>query len=205
MSRKLTLILLAVLAAFVCVPAFAAVQNIKVSGDITMRGIYHNNYDLEGTDWPDVNMGANKYGEDRDAIFQTAARLRVDADLTDNVTATVSIGNFREWDAVGNQAEDIVIDLANVTLREMLYSPLTVVIGRQNLVFGKQMIIGNGLLLDPSGTVINREFSPFNGYDAVRGTLDLNPWTIDVVWAKMLETDDQGDPRQAAPGGNQLK
>ncbi|MBU4141214.1 MAG: hypothetical protein KKA80_04900, partial [Candidatus Omnitrophica bacterium] len=145
MSRKIALFCALIgLVAFVAHPAYAEVQNIKVSGDIQALGVYRNNYDLE--DGKVIFGGGadiDSYpAEDTDSLFMSVVRLRVDADLTDNVSACVRLANLREWDVAEAAADDIVLDLAYVTLKEMLYSPLTLVIGRQILQYGDGLILG---------------------------------------------------------------
>lgn len=183
-------------------PAFAEVQNIKVSGDIQALGIYRNNYDMEDGRVVQGN-GANDFvysAEDEDSMLVSIARLRVDADLTDNVSACVRLANLREWDTTLAAADDIVIDLASITLKELLYSPLTVVVGRQELLYGKGLIVGPGLFRDSSAALAYDDLSPLQAYDAVRAILDYDPWTVELVAAKMYESDD--DASGAAVGRN---
>jgi len=172
--------------------AYAEVQNIKVSGDIEALAVYRNNYDLEDEfvfDYDDSN-NASQAG-DTDSFLMSIIRLQVDADLTDNVAASVRVANLREWDASGGaENEDIVLDLANVTLREMLYSPLTMIIGRQELNYGNGLIVGNGRYLDESGTLAYTDLSTLHGYDAVQAILDYDPLTLSLVMAKITENDD---------------
>ncbi|MBN3038857.1 MAG: hypothetical protein JW869_05500, partial [Candidatus Omnitrophica bacterium] len=150
--------------ALIAAPAYAEVQNIKISGDITAMALYRENYDLLDSRMAAIDDQVtviNRYvADDADSEFVSVVRLRVDADLTDNVGATVALANLREWDqdrnmdtnaATGapfnlglvaasetNQDDaSIVLDLAYITLKEMLYSPLTLVIGRQNLAYGR--------------------------------------------------------------------
>lgn len=226
MSRKIALFcLLAGVLAFIAGPVYAEVQNIKISGDITAMGVYRNNYDLEGGRMIAVNaqpnIGALDYLEDdQDSFLMSIIRLRVDADLTDNVAATIGLANLREWDNDDNRMvrpasgipydpnnasatawprlqrdvvqdeASIILDLAYITLKEMLYSPLTLVIGRQNLSYGTGMIVGNGLYRDPNNSIAYNDLSVLHGYDAVRAVLDYDPWTLDLVFAKMQEGDD---------------
>ena len=49
MSKKLTLILALAILVGICLPAFAEVQNVKVSGDIDILGIFRDEYDLNET------------------------------------------------------------------------------------------------------------------------------------------------------------
>lgn len=199
MRQFVGLCALVVAVALVAVPAFAEVQNVKVSGDINVRGISRDNYDLRKTTSP----GSSSNDDRIDVLLQTT-RLRVDADLTDNVAAAVQLANQRFWDADNDASNNIDLNLAYVTLKELVYSPLTVTIGRQDLVFGTGFIVGPGLLGDPdlvfnaaSGTLGNtgyphsaiaREYSVDNGYDAIRATLDFAPLTVDVIRAKITDT-----------------
>lgn len=203
MSKRLVLVFCALLAFAFAVPAFAAVQNIKVSGDILTRGIIRNDFDLTKDD-----AGS----DDNISVFNTVTRLRVDADLTDNVSTTVRIGNERNWDQADWDTQDINLDLAYVSLKEFLCSPLTLTIGRQELHFGNDMIMGDGVgrpWWDINNTVVgtnqttnydgtpglfgladngvNGDLSLRKSFDAIRGTLNYDPLVIDVVYAMLRE------------------
>lgn len=190
MSKKLTLIFaLAMLVGFV-LPAFAEVQNVKVSGDITIYGIYRDEYDLDDR--------ADSDASDDHSFYASITRLRVDADLTDNVQATVRLYNERDWDQEDAYADEtqINLDLAYLTLKEMLYSPLTLVLGRQNLRFGNALIVGDPdtnarIVTDENGLgdTMAEDLSARKAFDALRATLDYAPWTIDLILAKIDETE----------------
>ncbi len=200
--RRLILVGLLAFAVALTGTAYAEVQNIKVSGDIGMAGISHNNYDLkeknrnfshEGTGGPD-----NVSNDDSENFFLSTVHLQVDADLTDNVSTSVRLINQRKWDAQTAAFDNVNLDNAYVTLKEFLYSPLTIVAGRQNLIYGNQFIVGNGRLADPEGVfpstattgaqATGREFSAYNSFDAIRAILDFAPLTIEAFVAKNNET-----------------
>ena len=181
--KKLGLTLLAV--ALMAVPASASVQNIKVSGDVDSTWLVRDQFDLGAVG--SVTNDKQYYQN----LLITQTRLRVDADLTDNVSATIAMINERAWgedDETSNGNNDIDINLAYVTLREMLYSPLTVIIGRQNFAYG------NSFIIDSAG--VNNEVSvgglrgvaedltKRTALDAVRMVFDYSPLTIDIVAAK---------------------
>lgn len=186
--------------------ARAEVQNIRVSGDIDLKAMSYHNYDLKEKQLNFSHPGSvGAVSNDDDARFLlSTVHLQVDADLTDNVSATVRLLNQRVWDAQVTGDDSIVLDNAYVTLREFLYSPLTVIAGRQNLVYGNGFIVGNGRLADPEGTFgtvdsgvagagvhtggIGQEHSAFNSFDAVRAILDYAPVTFEAVYAKTDET-----------------
>ncbi len=171
------------LVALVAMPAFASVQNVKVSGDIESTYVVRNQFDLG-------NQNATlKY---RQNFLLTQTRLRVDADLTDNVQTTVGLINERVWGAdvdTSNGSNDIDLNLAYVTLKEMLYSPLTVIVGRQNFAFGNSFVIDStgsnnsastGGIAAAAGDLTKR-----TALDSVRFILDYNPLTINVIGSKI--------------------
>ncbi len=180
------------LVAFIAAPAYAEVQNIKISGDIQALGVYRSNYDLE--DGKVIFGGGadidSYLAEDNDSFLMSIIRLRVDADLTDNVAACIRLANLRDWDGDGTNTSDIILDLANITLKEMLYSPLTLIIGRQELMYGNGLVVGPGLFQDPDNSIEYNDLSLLHGYDAVRAILDYDPWTMDLLLAKITEADD---------------
>jgi len=86
----------------------------------------------------------------------------------------------------GGGAFDVGVDLAYIELKEFLYSPLTLRIGRQDLWFGKGFIVGANLQ-DPNASLFAPEYTAIQSFDAIRATLDYDPWTIDAVFAKIRE------------------
>ncbi|MDD5005811.1 MAG: alginate export family protein [Candidatus Omnitrophica bacterium] len=180
MGKRLMLLLVFALVLGLVIPAYAEVQNIKVSGDITMYGISRDGF----------NMGDTTIkADDTESHAATIARLRIDADLTENVGATLRLINERDWDAEAASTSEIVVDLASITLKEFLYSPLTLTLGRQELHFGNDFIVG-----DPDAnnnaagtTLTDFDLSSKKAFDAVRGTLNYDPLVLDLFWAKIDE------------------
>ncbi|PIZ84563.1 MAG: hypothetical protein COX96_03190 [Candidatus Omnitrophica bacterium CG_4_10_14_0_2_um_filter_44_9] len=198
MSKRLVLLFCALFVFAAVVPAFAAVQNVKVSGDILARYILRNDFDLL--------KGNGATGEDQINALNTVTRLRVDADLTDNVSTVIRLINERDWTVAGAATTDIDLDLAYVTMKEFLYSPLTLAIGRQELHFGNDMIIGDGVgSPDPdavSGAVgtnqdtnyteaagytngVNGDLAYRKAFDAIRATFNYDPLVVDIVYARL--------------------
>jgi hypothetical protein len=183
MGKRLMLILaFAIVAGIVAMPAFAEVQNVKVSGDITALGVSRTHFSL-GT------ANAINKADDEESHAASIIRLRVEADLTENVGATIRLINERDWDRDAVSVNEIGVDLGYITLKEFLYSPLTLTIGRQELHFGNDFIIG-----DPdtnnqvNGTSLtDADLSSKKAFDAVRGTLNYDPLIIDAFWAKVDE------------------
>ena len=179
--------ILCVIAVALCLTAsvYAETQSVKVSGDLTMRGIFRNAYDLESS--PNENLGKSGINRgldsDNQSWFMSVAAIQIDADLTDNVSAVVRILNQRDWNVsnkitsidpilipngrggeIANPNEfDVMLDLAYVQLKSFIYSPLTLTIGRQNLWFGKGFIVGANMQ------------NPGNVVASVVGTYANNP------------------------------
>jgi hypothetical protein len=185
MGKRLILTLaLALVVGLTFNAAYAEVQNVKVSGDINIIGAIRNNFDL-GNPPTVATPGAATKENDNGSFFATQTRVRIDADLTDNVMATVRLINERNWTSETNSSTDIDLDLAYVTLKEFLYSPLTLTLGRQELRFGNQLIIGNnGTYSSDTLNGLPSDLSVRNSFDALRATLNYNPLIIDLVYAK---------------------
>ena len=198
MSRKL-IIAMAILSFAFAGTIFAAVENIKVSGDINTQAITRS-----------LDLGASGTGNDDSlsGIF-SQIRLKVDADLTEGVSAVVSLLSERIWGeedaADGDGSTELTLDLGYIKLQEFLYDPLTLIVGRQNLRFGNALIIG-----DPdtnqvaSGEVPTSiaDLSLRKSFDAVRGVLDFVPWTIDLFYVKVDENDLVADDDETMMGIN---
>ncbi len=194
MSKRLIVILALAFAVGISA-AYAEVQNVKVSGDITVSGI--NRYNAALKDVADF--------ETKIHAILSQVRLKVDADLTDNVSTTVRLLNERIWgaefDSTTNSTTsdtDINLDLAYVTLKEFLYSPLTLVIGRQELRYGNALIIGD---VDTNMIAVNHavsggtralpksldDLSLRKSFDAVKAILNYDPLVVDLFYAKVQE------------------
>ncbi len=189
MSRRILLTLAMV--ALIAMPAHAAVQSVKVSGSIDSTWLVRDQFDLGNET---VGISSEFYQN----LLITQAILRIDADLTDNVSAVIELINEREWGDESNTAEaesdddetnsTVDVNLAYITLREMLYSPLTVVVGRQPLRYGNGLIIGDPDTNNASTgrlRVVADDLSKRKSFDAVKAIFDYDPLTIDIFAAKV--------------------
>jgi hypothetical protein len=207
MKLSKTLLVLA-LVALVAVPAFAETQNVKVSGSIDAYGFYRNNYDLTKSNDASVtpagtgvqaqsHVGTLGQRSEADNYFRTNTQVEVSADLTDNVSTVINLVNERDWNKTINADStvtpagteyDVQLDLAYVQMKEIFYSPLTLTVGRQDLWFGRGFIIGsNNATWNNQGKLGAPEYSVQTAFDAVRATLDFNPWTLDFAYSKVAE------------------
>jgi hypothetical protein len=189
-------LLVAALMVMLASPAFAAIQNVKVSGDITESYLNDNSLDL-GYQIAGVPQGLSKQ-----SVFLSQVRLRVDADLSDNVSTTVGLINERAWNAENNSDigtnytnysndTNVQLYLASITLREFLYSPLTLTVGRQVFNYGNGLILGDGGPINAAGgnlANIYQELTMRTAYDGVKAILDYKPLTIDLIYFKNDQT-----------------
>ncbi len=197
-----------VLAIALCLTAsvYAETQSVKVSGDLTMRGLFRHDYDYRGSiDEPNTTRtGGNSADQ---SWFMTNAEVEIDADLTDNVQTVIRLVNQRDWDVrtksissgttlapngtggyTANTDEyQVAVDLAYVNLKSFIYSPLTLTIGRQDLWFGRGFIVGANLQ-DPTAAILADEYTSIWSFDAIKAVLDYDPWTITGIYAKIWES-----------------
>ena len=174
------------------VPSFAEVQNVKVGGDITVRSFLRSNLDLHDSDGT---------LDEHDRFLMTTTGINLGADLTENVGAFIRLANERDWNVDGGNTGDVDISQAYITLKELFYSPLTVRVGAQPIVWGRGFVLGSNLIPglingagDRNGAITANEFTDFTAFDAIRGTLDLSgisgtsmPLTLDTVYIKLDE------------------
>lgn len=194
MSKRLILLLALAFVVGLSLTAYAEVQNVKVSGDLQVIGATRA---LQLNQSTVISAGLKS----RSNFLASIARVRIDADLTDNVMTTVRLLNERYWggdsdNLAYDSGNEVDLDLGYATLKEFLYSPLTLTIGRQELHFGNDMIVG-----DPdTNNVANATSSVFGAttfrdpdlsarkaFDAIRATLNYDPLVINLIAAKVRE------------------
>jgi len=186
MRKRLILILALAFVVGLSVAAYAEVQNIKVSGDLTLQGVARYRYQTDSVD-------------DKEDAFLSALRVRLDADLTDNVATVVRLVNERAWGETSADNTDIDVDLAYATLKEFLYSPLTMTVGRQELRYGNAFIIGDANAASgpadsnypaaSAGHYGMKDLSMMKAFDAAKAVLNYDPLVLDLVYAKIEEND----------------
>ncbi len=194
MKRILILAVLAV--ALVAMPAVAAVTNVKVGGSIDSTWLVRDQFDLGLSD----TTGSQFYQN----LLITQAILDVSADLTDNVSAMVRLINERQWGDEGRENDgtqfgdtsqvnsDVAICIAALTLKEFLYSPLTLILGRQHFSYGNSLVVDSTGPNNTSAGVLGgvaADLSKRAAMDAVRAILNYDPLTIDIVAAKIDSRD----------------
>ena len=167
-----TLIAVALVAVF-CGGVYAELQNVEVGGKLRIRGNY---YDFD-------SLGEDSFIEQR-------TLLNVKADFTQDVSAFIELDSydvwgedFRSWYLCGNDFravsdDDVEIYQAYIEARNMWGTPLSMRVGRQEILLGSQFLVGN-----------NDASSLFYGisFDALRLTFGDDTYSIDAIAAKLAE------------------
>ncbi|MGD1018028.1 MAG: alginate export family protein [Verrucomicrobiia bacterium] len=184
---------------------FADVQNIRLSGDIRIRG-----YFLDSTGADTSSGTPYTLAKGNDSIISQRTRVSVEADLEDHVLVVVTLQAEGEWGADNtvsgstgagtggsSSASDsagklsrmwgVGIAEAYVQFNEVFYTPATLKLGRQFLQYGRGLILSS----------VEQEYN----YDAARLVLDYYPLTIDVVGAEVVNTQSFGGTPNKSVGG----
>lgn len=190
--KRVTWLVVAVVALVAMVSSsFADVQNIRLSGDIRIRGYYFNYGDNKAIGYSDASLIAQR------------TRVTIEADLEDHVLVVVTLkaeglwgardsvdsrwhylnsgssmqnagAGVPTWGQPVNQTWDVGINEAYVQFNEMFFNPATLKIGRQYLNYGRGLIISS----------VENEYN----FDAVRLVLDFYPLTVDLVGAMLVDS-----------------
>ncbi|MFH1995833.1 MAG: alginate export family protein [Candidatus Omnitrophota bacterium] len=211
MKQLLTALCVVALAICMTGTALAETQSVKVSGDLEVKGIARQAYTYQKSP-NEADVTRVGIQSDWQNWFMSNTEVQIDADLTDNVSTTVRLVNTRDWNvsgkaiaqgtalanygrggyaAVANEF-DVLVDLAYVDLKDFIYQPLTLSVGRQDLWVGKGFIVGANQQ-SPQGTITAVEYTPINSFDSVKAVLDYDPWTITGIYSKIFENAIQAD------------
>ncbi|MDD5347835.1 MAG: alginate export family protein [Candidatus Omnitrophica bacterium] len=187
MSKKLIIVLALAFVVGITAAAFAEVQNVKISGDVSVIGGIRSNLDFTKND------------ADSDG-WLGITRIKVDANLTDNVDATIRLLNERAWGSgtghTGTTTSTSEVDVAQayVTLKEMLNDtvgfPWTVVLGKQSVVIGSGLLIGAAGTNQGNSTQLPSTFADFSkrsSFDAIVNVLDFSPVVVTAGFVKAAE------------------
>ena len=178
---RFNLLFVAALALCIGGMAYAELQNVEVGGQLRIRG---NFYDFD-------SGGEMSFVEQR-------TRLNVKADFTQDVSAFIEFDYYNNWgedfrslyltgaDFRGGGGNDVDMYQGYIEARNMWDTPISMRVGRQELAFGSQWLVG-----------VNDKSSMFTGlsFDALRLTYASDVITVDAVAAKLAESvvSDWGD------------
>jgi len=189
MSKKIIIVLALAFVLGISVAAFAEVQNVKVGGDFTVVGASRDGLNF---------VNDNNAGRVDAAAWASVARVKIDANLTDNVDVSFRLINERvlgTTEAAGDNTAAVDVDIAFVALKEFMKdtinTPVTLVIGRQNIKIGSGLLIGapggnqgNIQTALPAGLT---DLSARAAFDAIVGVADFSPFTLTAGVVKVTE------------------
>jgi len=187
MRSKIWLILAGILICGISIPAFSAVEKVKVGGDLTIYGVYRKNFDF-------IKDSVSK---DNQHFFQTTARVYVSADLTDNVSAMIRLINERDWGKEVNSRysgannTDVNLDLAYIKVKDIMTPGLTLTVGRQEIQIGEGLVVGSAY--SAADYKVKELVAPDLGvqkaFDAIKIDYESSvlPLTLSGFMAKMYE------------------
>ncbi len=173
---KLVSLCLTGLLLFAAGAAYAELQNVEVGGSLRIRGNYYNLDSLGDISW-----------------IEQRTRLSVKADFTQEVSAFIEFDYYSGWgedfrsiyltgaDARtgGTNNDDVALYQGYIEARDMWGTPLSMRVGRQELSFGSEWLVG-----------VNNSAAEYRGlsFDALRLTYAHEVFTIDAVAAKLAES-----------------
>ncbi len=183
--KKIITILAAVVLCGLVVPAFSAVENVKVGGDIVVKGIYRNNFDFHRKD-------ANHPNRDGNSCLYTGARIYVSAELTDKVSAMVRFLNEQDWGRNGVNPTDnernVLTDLAYIKVSDLLVPGLDLTVGRQEIQIADGLVVGSAYRASTSNYTYT-DYGLQKAFDAIKldYAFTAAPVTVSAFKAKTEE------------------
>ncbi len=178
--RKYSILMLSALVALWAAGAYAEVQNVKVSGKLEVKGVYRNAYVVQG-------QAPSSAGYDEDAadeagdIFMTTTELKVQADLTDNVSTTVLLRDEREFG--GNAVDNVYAAAAYAELKEFLYAPVSLKAGFWKYELGSQLILGDGTP-DSASNLTFKDLNKKAAFDGIVVDYALDNGNVEVGYLR---------------------
>jgi len=179
MRSKLLKILMAVFAVCLIAPAFSAVENVKVGGDIAVYGVLRRNF-------KDGNLN----------FLQAPVRVYVSADLSENVSVMVRLLNEFNFDTNSLNTNQILLDLAYIKVSDLLTPGLSLTVGRQEIQLGEGLVVGSSYKADNYPVNIGaKDLGVLKAFDAIR--IDYAPKALPMnlilFRAKIDETETGND------------
>ena len=181
MKRGWVIVLVAVLFNLFMVMQVAAEVTTSINGEYRLRPEYKDNADFDKAD------------DDAKSFYGQRVRLGVNANINTDLSAFVQVQDTRNWgwgDVLTDSGQALDFHQAYVTLKNIKGLPLSLKVGRQELNYGDQRLIG-GFGWSNQG----------RAFDAIKLTYahdiaDIDFWTAKVTENNSYRAGDGGDPDQ---------
>ncbi len=152
------------------------IGNVQIGGQVRMRG-----YNLQNVwDFNDDNDADNW------SVFRHKTSLSMKMDVGDNVTGYIQITNqnYGEGDSVAddNRSNKIFVDNSFIEVKSLWGAPISLKMGRQNLIYGSGFVLYDG----------QSQFASTSIYlDGIKATAQFS----DNIWLDALYFKDQENTR----------
>lgn len=164
-----------VLALLLVIPSVAMaidIANVQLGGQVLMRG-----YALENMWFYNSDNEADQWD-----VFRIKGSLNMNVDLGDDVSAFIQLTNQTYGEGVSddldNQSNKVFLDNAYILAKNIL-GPISLKIGRQNMIYGSGFVILDGQSQFASTSIY---------FDGVKATADLSEnISIDAFYMKDQE------------------
>lgn len=170
--------------------AFAEMADVKVGGEIRVRDVITNDYDL------------NNDAADRNNTVTSRTRVNVDAKIDETTKAYISLQDTRVWGTEGGTAttaddgangsgvETVDVSQAYLQLDKLFGQPLSLKLGRQVLDYGDARLIGAF------------EWSNYaRRFDGLKLMYNADAFSVDLFTTKVK---DQTGTLSTTPGGTEV-
>ncbi|HUW60579.1 MAG TPA: alginate export family protein, partial [Candidatus Bathyarchaeia archaeon] len=136
--------------------------------------------------WPDWDSRGSSAG-----YVDQRITLNVRADFTERVSACIELDSYAIWgedfrsdyvtgvDRRAVSIDDLEVFQSYIEANDMFGVPLRLRVGRQELLFGSQWLVGSK---------VNGAYYPATSFDAVRATYATDLFSVDAWWAKLADT-----------------
>ncbi len=199
--RKSLFVLVAAMTVMMAVPAIAELQNVEVGGSLRIRGNWYSQVNSV-SGFSSVTFDDN----DPDAFYiEQRSTVNVKADFTDDVTAFIELDSYSTWgddnfrrldaaDSSYNQGQisritpssggisgtPVNLYQAYVEMRESWGYPITIRIGRSEMIHGSEFLVGN-----------QSTSSGFTGlsFDGIWGTYTHDQFWLQAFWTRLAQND----------------
>lgn len=170
--RTLTTLVIAALVLSMAGVAVAELQNVEVGGKLVIRGNY----------WRMDDLGASSFAEQR-------TLLNVKADFTNDVSTFIELDSYGDWGQNfrsnyltgidGRGASDVNLYQAYVNVKNLWGTPLSLRVGRQELVYGSEFLMGNNSSMP---------IAPGLSFDGIKLGFANDMFKVDAFAAKLAES-----------------
>jgi len=184
MRSRLVKLMVAVALVAMAIPSFAAVENVKVGGEIDVKMLYRDGFDFGAFDL------------DTTTFTYIGTKVYLSAELTDNVSAMIQLINERDFgnDYLREIEGSLIVDQAYVKLADLMVPGLNLTVGRQEIQLGEGLVVGSRYrMIDYVGADIGTvalDLGQQKAFDALKidYAFPATDLTMTAFKAKILET-----------------